>query len=165
MESFMNYTILRNNTQFSVNLWNLRNSDLVLAQNGYFYPVYSFPELRKYFPQPTTPKLSEIVDGIGITVLITVSIVGVAIAVGSLLQPAYNDKPLTHGIRDYIRERDGEICNYCEVYAPNGHVDHRISRANGGSNNFDNLTWACVSCNCSKGSMNDYDFIQYFEWC
>lgn len=64
---------------------------------------------------------------------------------------------------EYIRERDEEVCLYCEVYAPNGHVDHRTSRANGGSNDFDNLAWACAPCNWSKGAMNDTDFMSLFN--
>ena len=157
----MNYTILRNNVLLVVNVWNLRSNDLVLAQNGLFYLANSFPELRKYLPQPT---LSDVLVGIGGVVLTFVGIIAIADAVDSLFQPEYNDKPLSQGTRNYIRERDGEICTYCEGYAPNGHVDHRVSRANGGSNDLANLTWACASCNCSKGAMNDYEFTQYYEW-
>lgn len=157
----MKYTILRNNTQFVVDLWNLRSSDLVLAQNGYFYPVYSFTELRRYFPSLTTPTFSEILTGTNEIALIALGIIGVVALIDDLLQPRYNDKPLTQGTRNFIRERDEEICLYCDAFVQNGHVDHRISRANGGSNDFDNLTWACVSCNCSKGALNDYEFMQY----
>ena len=136
---------------------------MVLAQNGYFYPVYSFTELSKYFPSLTTPTFSELLTGISEAVLIAVGLIGVATLIDDLLQPCYNDKPLTQGIRNFIRERDEEICFYCDDYVPNGHVDHRISRVNGGSNDFDNLTWACASCNCSKGALNDYEFTMYLE--
>lgn len=158
----MNYTILRNNTQFVVNLWNLRNNDLVLSQDGYFYPVYIFSELEKYFPKPT-PTFSETLVAIGGTILVTAGIIGIGNALAELFQPQYNSEPLTQNIRNYIRDRDDEICLYCEEYASNGHVDHRISRYNGGSNNLDNLTWACVFCNCSKGSMNDTEYIKLLE--
>jgi 5-methylcytosine-specific restriction endonuclease McrA len=86
-----------------------------------------------------------------------------AAAVASLLGPQYNDEPLTRGTRKFIRERDGETCFYCWVYAPNGHVDHRISRARGGSNDPDNLAWACAPCNWSKGTMSDTEFLSLFD--
>lgn len=158
----MNYTILRNNIQFVVNLWNLRSNDLVLAQDGYFYPVYSFPELSKYFPKPTL-NIPESLVAVGVSILITAGVVGIITAIGELFQSNYNNMPLTQSTRNYIRERDGEICFYCDEYAPNGHVDHRISRYNGGSNDLDNLTWACVFCNCSKGSLNDTEYIALLE--
>ena len=44
-----------------------------------------------------------------------------------------------------------------------GHVDHRISRANGGSNDYANLTWACAPCNWSKGVMNDTEFLDLLQ--
>lgn len=159
----MIYTILRNNTQFSVKLQDFRSNDLVLSQDGCFYSVSAFPELGNYFPQLTTPDFSEVFNGIGQTILITVGIIGLVTLIDDLLQPCYNIEPLTQRIRNIIRERDEEICFYCSVYVPDGHVDHRISRFNGGGNDFDNLTWACVSCNCSKGAMNDYDFIKCFN--
>jgi hypothetical protein len=155
----MNYTVLRNNTQFTVNQWNLRSDDLVLAQNGYFYPVYTYPDLQRHFPKPQ-PTISDTVNAVAASVLIGVGFVVVAGVVGLLLTPTYNRKPLNQSTRNYIRERDGETCYYCDSYAPNGHVDHRISRYNGGSNDYENLTWACVYCNCSKGSLNDDEFLQ-----
>lgn len=158
----MNYTILRNNNQVTVNLWNLRSDDLVLAQNGYFYPVYSFPRLSQYFPKPQL-SFSESLVAFGLSVLVTVGIVGTLVAIGTALQPRYNDVPLSKSVKKYIRERDEEICFYCDEHASNGHVDHRISRYKGGSNDLDNLTWACVFCNCSKGSMNDTEYIELLE--
>lgn len=158
----MNYTVLRNNTQFTVNLCNLKIDDLVLAQNGYFYPVHSFPELIQYFPKPQLG-FSESLAVFGLSFLVTVGIVGTLVAIGATLQPIYNTVPLSKSVKNYIRERDEEICFYCEEYAPNGHVDHRVSRYNGGSNDLDNLTWACVFCNCSKGSLNDTEYIRLME--
>ncbi len=154
----MNYTVLRNNTQFRVNLRNLRSDDLVLAQNGRFYPVYTFSELETYFPK-TIPTLSESLIAIGGTILVTAGIIGLGVAIAELFQPQYNSVPLTQSIRNYVRERDDEICLYCDEYATNGHVDHMTSRYNGGSNDLDNLTWACVACNCSKGLLNHDEFI------
>lgn len=135
----MIYTILRNNTQFSVKLQDLRSNDLVLSQDGYFYSISSFSDLRKYFPQLTTPDYSDIFNRIGQTILITVGIIGLVTLIDDLFQPRYNDKSLTQRTRNIIRERDKEICFYCDDYVPDGHVDHRISRYNGGSNDFNNL--------------------------
>lgn len=158
----MNYTILRNNAQFSVSLWNLRINDSVLGTDGYFHPVCSYPQLAVYFPKPQ-PTISDIVNTFATGVLIGVGIAAVAGVVELLLTPTYNGRSLNQITRNYIRERDGEICFYCYGHAPNGHVDHRISRYNGGSNEIHNLTWACVSCNCSKGALNDDEFLQLLE--
>ncbi len=51
-------------------------------------------------------------------------------------------------------------CTYCDclldgVY----HVDHRFPLARGGTNNIENLTLACPSCNTSKGTMTDKEFL------
>lgn len=158
----MSYTILRNNTQFVVNLLDLRSDDLVLSQDGYFYPVYSFPELNQILPKQGLD-FSEIAKIVGASILITGGIVLGLFILWLLIQPRYNKVPLTKSTKNYIRERDEEICFYCDEYAPNRHVDHRISRYNGGSNEPENLTWACVSCNCSKGSMNDTEYIALIE--
>lgn len=146
-------------------MWDIRNDDLVLAQNGHFYPVYSFPELNQYFPKQGL-KLSEITKTVGISILIIAGIILALFIIWLSFQPRYtryNKVPLTKSIKNYIRERDEEICFYCDEHSPNGHVDHRISRYNGGSNDLDNLAWACVFCNCSKGSMNDTEYIKLIE--
>lgn len=102
---------------------------------------------------------------VGLGVLIGGAVVLTAAAIAELLRPRRNSVPLTPGMRLYIRERDEEICFYCDDYAPDGHVDHRISRNNGGSNEPENLTWACVFCNCSKGSLNDDEYIALLQEC
>ncbi|MET0751995.1 MAG: HNH endonuclease signature motif containing protein [Pyrinomonadaceae bacterium] len=106
---------------------------------------------------------SEILSGIALGVLIGVLIILTAVVIFEQIRPRRNSVPLTAGMRRFIRERDSEICFYCGIHAPNGHVDHRISRANNGSNAPENLTWACVSCNCSKGAMNDTEYIMLLE--
>lgn len=69
-----------------------------------------------------------------------------------------NSDPLEAWKKSLVRERDGEICHYCGCHDTYGHVDHKTSRANGGSNLLRNLVWACSSCNCSKGRMNAPQF-------
>jgi HNH endonuclease len=160
----MTYTVFRNNGWLDVPFWQLAATDLVLATDQRLYPINVFPELRALFPQLETPPialptLSDILRGIGKVFIVGITICAVVEAIASLLGPQRNNDPLTQRDRNYVRWRDGEICFYCKVYAPYGHVDHRTSRANGGSNDYDNLAWACASCNCSKGAMNDTEFM------
>ena len=54
-----------------------------------------------------------------------------------------------------VVERDGWVCTYCDCdtsLPENGYaIDHVYPLAKGGSNDIDNLTMACRSCNSSKG--------------
>ncbi len=141
---------------------------------------YLFGNKINYFPALTTrpqaiiplqsPKTgwetaSEILGNFALGVLVGGALALTAIAVIEFIRPRRNSVPLTLGMRLYIRERDEEICFYCGDYAPDGHVDHRISRNNNGSNEPENLTWACVFCNCSKGALNDTDYIALLKEC
>lgn len=54
--------------------------------------------------------------------------------------------------RKNILRRDGFKCQYCGTTAPTLTVDHIIPRSRGGSDQWDNLTTACVSCNNRKGN-------------
>lgn len=159
----MTYTVLRNNNTLAVSLEELQADDLVQAADQNFYPITAFPTLQSFFPQLPTPTSCDFLHHIRIILIICICILLIAGAAAFLLTPQYNDEPLTQKDRKYIRERDGEICFYCLTYAPRGHVDHRVSRANGGSNDYDNLTWACARCNCSKGAMNDTEFLALFQ--
>jgi hypothetical protein len=62
--------------------------------------------------------------------------------------------------RPYVYERDGRRCTYCGVFVPWGgeHIDHSISRRNGGTNHLNNLRLSCPPCNLSKGSLNARQF-------
>lgn len=164
----MTYTVWRNNNRMTVQLWELRATDLVQAVDQKFYPVANFPDLRPLFPQLAAPPvapptLSDILFGLGTILLLGAGICVVVGAAAALMAPQYNDEPLTRRDRNYIRARDAEICLYCEDYAPTGHVDHRVSRANGGNNDYDNLAWACAPCNWSKGRLNDTEFMALFR--
>lgn len=106
---------------------------------------------------------AEILCAIGLGVIVGGALILTATAIAELLGPRRNTAPLTAAQRRFIRERDGEICFYCGDYAPDGHVDHRTSRVNGGGNEPENLTWTCVFHNCSKGSMNDADYLALLE--
>lgn len=129
-------------------------------QQSPFAPVAKPVQPPQQRPQKIEWELTaEILCAVGLGVIIGGALVLTAAAIAALLGPRRNDTPLTAKERRIIRERDEEICFYCDNYAPNGHVDHRMSRANGGGNEPENLTWACVFCNCSKGALNDIEYI------
>lgn len=60
---------------------------------------------------------------------------------------------LTPALRFEILSRDRFTCQYCGRQAPEVvlHVDHRLARARGGSNDRSNLVTACSDCNLGKG--------------
>ncbi|MDX6444647.1 MAG: hypothetical protein QOH71_1721 [Blastocatellia bacterium] len=62
--------------------------------------------------------------------------------------------------RSYVYERDGRLCTYCGEFVQWGseHIDHSVSRRNGGTNHLNNLRLACAPCNLSKGSLNARQF-------
>lgn len=59
-------------------------------------------------------------------------------------------------IREKVRERAQNRCEYCSrpEYRTGFpfHVDHIISKKHDGSDEIENLAWACFTCNISKGS-------------
>lgn len=155
----------RNNQQIS---YQLNNAPYIFRNNINYLRL--LPAQQQTVTPIQPPKTgwetaSEILGNLALGVLIGGAFVLTAVAVFELIRPRRNSVPLTAGMRRYIRERDEEICFYCDDYAPDGHVDHRISRNNGGSNEPENLTWACVFCNCSKGSLNDYEYIALLQEC
>lgn len=92
-----------------------------------------------------------------------------------------------HTRKKYIKllaKRDGWVCHYCGTplynpelktryeqwnpdfglprpVIPEGHrmasLDHKIARANGGTNDLDNLVLACHQCNARKGARYSYE--------
>lgn len=106
--------------------------------------------------------LGEIILGVGLGIALVGGVIIVVEILNNLFGPVRNDEPLTSAMRSFIRERDNETCFYCGDYAPYGHVDHHISRANGGSNGFENLSWSCAPCNWRKGPLNDDEFIRLY---
>lgn len=126
-------------------------------------PFLFAPQTRQQQQKNGWEIAADILCAVGLGIIIGGVLVLTAEAVAELFRPACNSVPLKAKERQFIRERDDEICFYCDNYSPNGHVDHRVSRYNGGGNEPENLTWACVSCNCSKGAMNDSDYIRLIE--
>ena len=56
--------------------------------------------------------------------------------------------PVDDATIEYLRILRGDICSYCGKSA--GTVDHIVPVADGGTNDWDNLTSACSSCNSRK---------------
>jgi hypothetical protein len=58
--------------------------------------------------------------------------------------------------RDFVRERAGARCEYCKLpdfaLSPSDfHVEHIVARKHRGSDDPENLAWACIFCNFYKG--------------
>ena len=56
--------------------------------------------------------------------------------------------------REYLLEKWGRKCAYCDAKDVPLNLDHIHSRANGGSNRISNMTLACIPCNQKKGSLD-----------
>lgn len=54
-----------------------------------------------------------------------------------------------------ICSRAGGHCEYCNKYVGmRGTLDHYLAQALGGQSDYENLRWACWSCNNRKGQMS-----------
>mgnify|MGYP002335902270 CR=1 FL=1 len=65
-------------------------------------------------------------------------------------------------LRESVRKRANRRCEYClmpEGYLPHHHqADHIIAQKHDGTDDLENLAWACFSCNVRKGSdISGYD--------
>lgn len=56
-------------------------------------------------------------------------------------------------IREYLLEKWGRQCAYCDAQNIPLQIDHIVPRSCGGSNRIDNLTLACSSCNLKKSNL------------
>lgn len=144
----------------------LLRSDLIFDWGtNQFLPADRFADVEPYLPPKTFAEILEDVIGAAVGVAAVLVIGAAAVQVcDSVFGPTKptrrsrgrkpNYEPLEGWKKQFVRERDVETCAYCGGYDPAGHVDHKTSRANGGSNLLRNLVWSCVFCNCSKGRMN-----------
>jgi 5-methylcytosine-specific restriction endonuclease McrA len=55
-------------------------------------------------------------------------------------------------VREYLLEKWGRKCVYCDKKDTPLEVEHITPKSNGGSNRVSNLTLACTTCNQKKGS-------------
>ena len=58
-----------------------------------------------------------------------------------------------------IKDASGGVCPYCNLTIENGHLDHIVALANGGTNVRENLIWVCGTCNMEKGTKPLYEFL------
>lgn len=63
-------------------------------------------------------------------------------------------------VREIVKNRDGETCQYCGRPAPDGEPDHVLPLAKGGTDALTNLVWSCPECNRSKGSKSLREWVQ-----
>ncbi len=76
-----------------------------------------------------------------------------------LLHPEIDGIEYTQGtllgyeIREYLLEKWGRRCVYCDKQNIPLQIDHIIPKSKGGSNRIDNLTLACSCCNLKKGNL------------
>ena len=63
-------------------------------------------------------------------------------------------------VREYLLEKWGRRCAYCDAKDTPLQIEHIVPRTNGGSNRVSNLTLACVRCNTDKGARDVRDFVK-----
>lgn len=57
-------------------------------------------------------------------------------------------------VKEYLLEKWGRKCAYCETQNVPLHIEHIHPKAKGGSNRVSNLTLACEPCNTAKGAQS-----------
>ena len=62
--------------------------------------------------------------------------------------------------REYLLEKWGRTCAYCEVKDVPLQMEHIIPKAKGGSNRISNLCLACGPCNRKKNAQDVRDFVK-----
>jgi 5-methylcytosine-specific restriction endonuclease McrA len=62
-------------------------------------------------------------------------------------------------VREYLLEKWGRECAYCDATDTRLEVEHIQPRSKGGSNRVSNLTLACRNCNQAKGNQDLRDFL------
>ncbi|MEZ4684776.1 MAG: HNH endonuclease signature motif containing protein [Bacteroidia bacterium] len=63
---------------------------------------------------------------------------------------------VSSSVRKIVKERAGNRCEYCLLHEDFSfltyHIDHIIAQKHGGTNEEDNLAYACPQCNSQKGT-------------
>ena len=62
-------------------------------------------------------------------------------------------------VREYLFEKRGRTCVYCDAVNVPLNLDHVIPRSKGGSDRASNLVPACIPCNQNKGAEDIQDFL------
>ncbi|MHB1942793.1 MAG: RNA-guided endonuclease IscB, partial [Acidiferrobacteraceae bacterium] len=63
-------------------------------------------------------------------------------------------------VREYLLEKWGRKCAYCDAKDVPLNLDHIHPKASGGSNRVSNLTLSCVPCNQRKGAQDVHLFVK-----
>lgn len=63
-----------------------------------------------------------------------------------------------------VRQRDKAICQVTGKHAPNGNVDHWVSREKGGPNTWENTVWMDREINTLKRNMSPEEFTKKFGY-
>lgn len=67
-----------------------------------------------------------------------------------------NGGPIPQQIKDEIFSKSEGLCRYCGEYIGlNGEIEHKTPLARGGSNDKENLVWACYQCNKEKANKTE----------
>src|SRR5260370_32265031 len=61
-------------------------------------------------------------------------------------------------VREYLLEKGGRKCAYCDAEGVPLQIEHILARARGGSNRVSNLTLGCATCNIGKGRRDVREF-------
>lgn len=83
-----------------------------------------------------------------------------------MLNPEVSGKEYQQGelagyeVREYLLEKWGRKCAYCNAENVPLQIEHIVPRARGGSNRVSNLTLACRECNQSKGASLLEEFLK-----
>lgn len=64
-------------------------------------------------------------------------------------------------VREYLLEKWGRKCVYCDAENVPLEVEHLVPRSRGGSNRVSNLTLACRPCNQKKGTQDVREFLAH----
>ena len=62
-------------------------------------------------------------------------------------------------VREYLLEKFGHQCCYCDKKDVPLNIEHVVARAKGGTNRVSNLALACIPCNSRKGSQPVEQFL------
>ena len=63
-------------------------------------------------------------------------------------------------VREMVKARDDETCQYCGKRDPGGEVDHVLPLSRGGNDTLENLVWACQECNRRKGDKTPREWLK-----
>ena len=68
---------------------------------------------------------------------------------------------LGYEVREYLLEKWGRTCAYCDAQNTPLEVEHIVPRSRGGTNRISNLTLSCRPCNEKKGSRSIEIFLKH----